>query len=89
MEKAPGLRGQGYMLGFVGSGYDAAERMGLIPRPEREQYLISGVTWLTDKGHDAAGSVGDIFYDQLAQIEISGWRRRRRLVAGTESVVTD
>lgn len=31
VEKSPRLRGEGYMIDFFGPGYDAAERLGLLP----------------------------------------------------------
>lgn len=51
LEKAPGLRDHGYMLDFVGSGYDAAERMELLSDLKCVQYHLSGVRWLTARGH--------------------------------------
>jgi 2-polyprenyl-6-methoxyphenol hydroxylase-like FAD-dependent oxidoreductase len=31
VERAPRLRDDGYMIDFFGSGYDAVERVGLLP----------------------------------------------------------
>jgi 2-polyprenyl-6-methoxyphenol hydroxylase-like FAD-dependent oxidoreductase len=37
VERAAGLRGGGYLIGFLGVGYDAAERLGLMTDLERAQ----------------------------------------------------
>jgi 2-polyprenyl-6-methoxyphenol hydroxylase-like FAD-dependent oxidoreductase len=37
VERAPRLRGGGYMINFAGLGYDAAERLGLLPTLQRLQ----------------------------------------------------
>ena len=31
IERAPALRGEGYMIDFFGPGFDAAQNMGLLP----------------------------------------------------------
>ncbi|TWT09215.1 FAD-dependent monooxygenase [Planomicrobium sp. CPCC 101079] len=44
VEKAPGLRTEGYMIDFFGAGYDAAEHMGLLKELEEIHYPISGLS---------------------------------------------
>jgi 2-polyprenyl-6-methoxyphenol hydroxylase-like FAD-dependent oxidoreductase len=50
VEKAPGLRDEGYMIDFLGSGYDVAERMGLLPALEAARYDIPRVINVDDGG---------------------------------------
>jgi 2-polyprenyl-6-methoxyphenol hydroxylase-like FAD-dependent oxidoreductase len=40
VEKPPSLRDEGYMIDFFGSGYDAAEKMGLLPDFEKIHKLF-------------------------------------------------
>jgi 2-polyprenyl-6-methoxyphenol hydroxylase-like FAD-dependent oxidoreductase len=40
LERAPRRRPEGYMLDFFGPGYDAADRLGLLPALERVHYPI-------------------------------------------------
>lgn len=61
LDKARSLRDQGYMLDFVGSGYDAAERMDVLSALERKQYRISGVSWLTSSGRRRSRLSYDVF----------------------------
>lgn len=51
VEQAPGPRTEGYMIDFFGSGYDAAERLGLLPDLERIHYPISKLTFRNGRGH--------------------------------------
>ncbi|TWT26066.1 FAD-dependent oxidoreductase [Planomicrobium sp. CPCC 101110] len=44
VEKAPGLRTEGYMIDFFGAGYDAAEQMELLVELEKIHYPISGLS---------------------------------------------
>ncbi|HSS29122.1 MAG TPA: FAD-dependent monooxygenase [Usitatibacter sp.] len=53
LEHAPALRDQGYMIDFAGPGYDAAERMGLLPALERARYRIEAIRWLDEDGGTA------------------------------------
>jgi len=50
VEKAPGLRGEGYMIDFFGPGFDACERLGLLPDLERIHYLIANVSFADAQG---------------------------------------
>ena len=33
VEQSPGLRQGGYLIDFLGEGFDVAQRMGLVPEP--------------------------------------------------------
>jgi 2-polyprenyl-6-methoxyphenol hydroxylase-like FAD-dependent oxidoreductase len=46
LERAPRLRGEGYMIDFFGSGYDAAERLALLPELEKVHYPIESLAFL-------------------------------------------
>src|SRR5690242_524064 len=50
LEKSKALRGEGYMMDFFGSGYDAAEQMGLLGRLAQIHYPIERLTFLDDRG---------------------------------------
>ena len=50
VELAPSLRSEGYMIDFLGSGYDAAESMGIIPQLEKIQYPIGNIVYVDAKG---------------------------------------
>lgn len=51
LEKARGLRDEGYMIDFFGSGYDAAERLGLLPAMARIHYPVERLSFLAGDGH--------------------------------------
>nr|CTQ89310.1 monooxygenase, FAD-binding [Kibdelosporangium sp. MJ126-NF4] len=61
LEKAPGPRQQGYMIDFFGAGYDAAERMGLLPRLTSVGYRVSEAVYLDETGRRRAGLPFDTF----------------------------
>lgn len=54
LEKAAGLRSQGYMIDFFGPGYEAAERLSLIGRLREVSYHIPQVVWLDQTGTPVA-----------------------------------
>lgn len=62
VEKAPALRADGYMIDFFGSGYDVAERMGLIPELRRVDTSIQELRYIDRDGR----SEGHISYDRFA-----------------------
>ena len=62
VERASGPRDEGYMIDFVGSGYDVAELMGLLPRLADIHTRNAVVRYV---GPDGAG-LGRIEYDRLA-----------------------
>ncbi len=54
VEKATGVRDEGYMIDFMSSGWDVAERMGLITRLRQIAYDIPGVQWIDETGRTQA-----------------------------------
>jgi 2-polyprenyl-6-methoxyphenol hydroxylase-like FAD-dependent oxidoreductase len=50
VEKARQLRGGGYMIDFVGPGYDAAEKLGLLPELQKIHFPIAYLTWVDGRG---------------------------------------
>lgn len=57
VERAPGLRQEGYMMDFFGPGYVAAERMGLLGRLRELSYDVDALTYVDERGRTRA-SVG-------------------------------
>ncbi|TDD27152.1 FAD-binding protein [Kribbella turkmenica] len=55
LERAPGPRGQGYMIDFFGPGYDAIEAMGLLPALEEAGYRVTEAVLVDDHGRRRAG----------------------------------
>jgi 2-polyprenyl-6-methoxyphenol hydroxylase-like FAD-dependent oxidoreductase len=62
IERAPGLRDEGYMIDFLGSGYDVAELMGLIPRLEEIHYPIPEIMYVDRNGRRVAGLEYGLFH---------------------------
>ncbi len=54
LEKAQGPRTQGYMIDFFGPGYDAVERMGLLPRVLDVGYEVREAAWFDGRGRRRA-----------------------------------
>ncbi|MDG4768092.1 FAD-dependent monooxygenase [Solwaraspora sp. WMMD406] len=54
LEQAAAPRTQGYMIDFFGPGYDAIERMGLLPRLRERGYQVRALTYRDDQGHRRA-----------------------------------
>ena len=52
VEKSPGPRAEGYMIDFFGAGYDAAERLGLLPDLERIHYPVGRLVFVDGRGHE-------------------------------------
>lgn len=52
IERSPSLRNQGYMIDFFGSGYDAAQRMGLIDQLEQIHYHIARLVFMDEQGDE-------------------------------------
>jgi 2-polyprenyl-6-methoxyphenol hydroxylase-like FAD-dependent oxidoreductase len=50
VERAPALRGEGYMIDFFGSGYEAAERLDLLPELEKVHYPIEFLSFVRESG---------------------------------------
>ncbi|WP_235343438.1 FAD-binding domain [Brevibacterium sp. UCMA 11754] len=54
LERAPALRRGGYLIDFWGTGFDVAERMGLVPRLRREGYELREARDVAGDGHRIA-----------------------------------
>jgi 2-polyprenyl-6-methoxyphenol hydroxylase-like FAD-dependent oxidoreductase len=52
VEHAPHLRDEGYMMDFFGSGYDAAERLGLLPDLAAIHYPIDRLAFVDARGRE-------------------------------------
>ncbi len=63
VEEAPGPRTNGYMIDFFGLGYDAAEKMGVLPRLQELGYKLTGARSVDNAGRRRAG----LNYDQFAK----------------------
>ena len=50
VERAKGFRSGGYMIDFFGPGFDAAERLGLLPALKRRSSDIDKVDWVGPAG---------------------------------------
>jgi 2-polyprenyl-6-methoxyphenol hydroxylase-like FAD-dependent oxidoreductase len=50
VERTPGLRDDGYMIDFFGSGYDVGERLGLLAKLEAIHYPIAWLSFLASDG---------------------------------------
>lgn len=53
-DAAPAPRDEAYMIDLFGSGYEAARRMGMLPRLLKDQYVFRGIRWLNGAGHSSA-----------------------------------
>ncbi len=51
VERAPGLRGDGYMIDFFGSGYDAMERLGLLSELATIHEPVDRIAIFDARGH--------------------------------------
>lgn len=63
LERAAGPRTTGYMIDFFGPGYDAAERMGVLPRLEEAGYRVEEAAYVDRRGRRVAG----LRFDRLAR----------------------
>ncbi|MGB6907834.1 MAG: FAD-dependent monooxygenase, partial [Methyloceanibacter sp.] len=50
VEREPALRAEGYMMDFFGSGWDVAERMGLVDELRAIHYPIDALEFVDDQG---------------------------------------
>lgn len=55
VEQAPGLRDGGYVVNLWGIGYDAAERMGILPRLLELQYQPEEIRMVDRRGRTRGG----------------------------------
>lgn len=61
IERAPGPREEGYMMDFFGSGFDAADRMGLLDALRAVAYRIDDIVFADEAGRpEASLSYADI-----------------------------
>jgi 2-polyprenyl-6-methoxyphenol hydroxylase-like FAD-dependent oxidoreductase len=51
VERDKALRSEGYMMDFFGSGWDVAERMGLVPQLRAIRYPIDALQFVDGNGH--------------------------------------
>ncbi|MBB5802466.1 2-polyprenyl-6-methoxyphenol hydroxylase-like FAD-dependent oxidoreductase [Saccharothrix ecbatanensis] len=63
VERATGPRTTGYMIDFFGPGYDAAERMGVLPRLVESGYRVREAAYVDSRGRRVAG----LRFDRLAR----------------------
>lgn len=63
LEKEPRPRTDGYMLDFFGTGYDAAEAMGMLPSLEELSYRVSEAALVDEHGECRVG----LRYDRFAR----------------------
>ncbi len=54
LERAPSLRDGGYMIDFFGPGFDAAERLGLLPALRGRGRDVGAVDWVDAEGRPRA-----------------------------------
>ncbi|AFM18864.1 2-polyprenyl-6-methoxyphenol hydroxylase-like oxidoreductase [Mycolicibacterium chubuense NBB4] len=54
LERATGPREQGYMIDFFGPGFDAAEKMGLLPAIQEAGYRVDEVCFVDQRGRRRA-----------------------------------
>jgi 2-polyprenyl-6-methoxyphenol hydroxylase-like FAD-dependent oxidoreductase len=54
MEKSPNIRTAGYMIDFAGSGWDVANRMGIIPQLEAVDHAVQEVVFKDSNGRTTA-----------------------------------
>ncbi|MFZ1754757.1 MAG: FAD-dependent monooxygenase [Caldilineaceae bacterium] len=54
VEKRPNLDAEGYMIDFYGSGFDVAEKMGLIEQLRAQHYQIPKLTFVDQNGAEKA-----------------------------------
>lgn len=62
-EKAPTPRTGGYIIDFWGSGYDVAEKMGLLPKLAENGYLIQNLRSVSASGRTRSSLDASIFND--------------------------
>ncbi|MFB9959803.1 FAD-dependent oxidoreductase [Agromyces bracchium] len=64
LERADGPRADGYMMDFFGLGFDAAERMGILPRLREVAYRIGEVEYVDARTGKRTASID---YDRFAE----------------------
>lgn len=54
VEKSPDLSREGYMIDFYGSGFDVAEKMGILDALRERHYPMSELAYVDNEGHKRA-----------------------------------
>ena len=54
VERAAGLREEGYLIDFFGPGFDVAESIGLLPRLREKAYTVTEVNYVDQFGRPRA-----------------------------------
>lgn len=67
VERAPHLRDEGYMIDFSGSGYDASERLGLLPELERIHQPVARLTFVDARGRERASLPYPVLRERLLE----------------------
>lgn len=62
-EKAPALREGGYVIDFWGTGYDIADKMGVLPKLKQDAYMIERVKTVTSGGWATSSLNTKAFHD--------------------------
>jgi len=61
IERAPAPRSGGYVIDFWGSGYDIAEKMGILPQLHQLGYNVGEVRFVDARGRKAGGFATEVF----------------------------
>lgn len=62
-EKASALREGGYVIDFWGTGYDIADKMGIVPALKNDAYFIRQVKTVTSRGWTTSNMSTKAFHD--------------------------
>jgi 2-polyprenyl-6-methoxyphenol hydroxylase-like FAD-dependent oxidoreductase len=72
LERTERLRGEGYMIDFFGSGWDVAERMGLVPQLRALRYPVTELRWINRDGKTVAtmnvGQIAEVLQGRYATV---------------------
>lgn len=74
VEKAPRLRSGGYIIDFWGTGYDIAEKMGVLDEIRGLGYQVKEVRFVDDKGRTSGGFSTGVF-DRMTDGRFTSVRR--------------
>ncbi|MFO0579693.1 MAG: FAD-binding domain [Polyangia bacterium] len=61
LESAPRLRTGGYLIDFWGTGYDIAQRMGILPELQRVGYMVEELKLVGTSGERVGGFSARVF----------------------------
>lgn len=71
VERAASLRTGGYIIDFWGSGYEVAQRMGIMPRLNERGYFVKEVRFVGADGKRAGGFSADLLRRALDNAFVS------------------